>query len=416
MTYASALAALEARQEARIELGLGRVRAHLALLGDPHEIVPAFHVAGTNGKGSTCAMLSSVLRASGRCVGLYISPHLLDVRERISVDGRSIARPAFARLMARTLRADPKKRLTYFELLTSIAFQYFAESKCDVSVLETGMGGRLDATNVIRSPLAAVVTSIDFDHQAFLGNTLSAIAAQKAGIFKTGRPAVFPDLPVLRRAIKRGSPVVVRRPWAVIRTDWAHGAQSLRSPAGRDYRLSLLGARQGWNAALSRAAVDASGLTVTEAAWKQGLASVHWPGRVQSIRLNRKTLIIDGAHNPEAARALAATFAASPWSKRPTRWILGILRDKDLAGLLRPLAPFLRDVSVVRPPSPRALEPLELAAAVRRFAPRAHVTVERDPSGAIAAWRRDARAPAVAVCAGSLYLAGAALKAAGRRA
>ena len=416
MTYASALAALEARQEARIELGLGRVRAHLSRLGNPQERVPAFHVAGTNGKGSTCAIISSVLRASGRRVGLYISPHLLDVRERISVDGRPIPRPAFARLMARTLRADPKKRLTYFELLTSIAFQYFAESGCGVSVLETGMGGRLDATNVIRAPLAAVVTSIDYDHMAFLGNTISAIAAQKVGIFKNGRPAIFPNLPVLRRAIKRGSPIVVRRPWSIIRTDWASGVQVLQSPRGETFRLSLLGAKQGRNVALAYAAVEASGLTVSEAAWKKGLSAVRWPARVQPIRLNRKILLIDGAHNPEAARALAATFAASPWSKRPARWILGILRDKDLAGLLRPLAPFLRDVCVVRPPSPRALEPLELAAAVRRFAPRARVTVERDPSGAIAAWRRDARAPAVAVCAGSLYLAGAALKAAGRRA
>jgi dihydrofolate synthase / folylpolyglutamate synthase len=414
MTYASALAALEARQEARIELGLGRVRKHLSRLGDPHARVPAFHVAGTNGKGSTCAMLASVLRASGRRVGLYISPHLLDVRERISVNGRPIPRPAFARLMARALRADPEKRLTYFELLTSVAFQHFAESKCGVSVLETGMGGRLDATNVVARPLAAVVTSIDYDHQAFLGNTLSAIAAQKAGIFKTGRPAVFPDLPVLRRAIKRGVPIVVRRPWASVRTDWKKGVQVLRSPQGREYRLSLLGSRQGRNASLARAAVEASGLDVSEAAWKKGLNSVHWPGRVQAIPLNGKILIVDGAHNPEAARALAATWSASPWSKRPARWILGILRDKDQAGLLKPLAPFLRDVVVVRPPSPRALEPLELAAAVRRFAPRARVTLERDAAGALAAWRRDARAPGVAVCAGSLYLAGAALKAAGR--
>jgi dihydrofolate synthase/folylpolyglutamate synthase len=415
MTYASALAALEARQEARIELGLDRVLQHLSRLGDPQDRVPVFHVAGTNGKGSTCAMLASVLRASGRRAGLYISPHLLDVRERISVDGRPITKAAFARLMARTLRADPKKKLTYFELLTSIAFQHFAESKCDVSVLETGLGGRLDATNVVSRPLAAVVTSIDFDHQAFLGTTLSAIAAQKAGIFKTGRPAVFPDLPVLRRAIKRGVPVVVRRPWPVIRTDWARGVQVLRSPRGESYSLSLLGARQGWNAALAHAAVEASGLEVSEAAWKKGLSAVHWPGRVQPIRLNRKILIVDGAHNPEAARALAATWSASPWSRRPARWILGILRDKDQAGLLRPLAPFLRDVVVVRPPSPRALEPLEFAAAVRRFAPRARVTVERDPSSALAAWRRDARAPAVAVCAGSLYLAGAALKALRRK-
>ena len=416
MTFAQALAALEARQETRIELGLGRVRAHLVRLGDPHERVPAFHVAGTNGKGSTCAMLAAVLRASGRRTGLYVSPHLLSVRERISVDGLPISERAFARLLARTLAADRAARLTYFELLTSVAFQHFLEEGCEVSVLETGLGGRLDATNVVTKPLAAIVTSVDYDHQAFLGRTLPRIAAQKAGIFKAGRPAVFPDLPVLRRAAKRGEPVVVLRSWSVARTDWARGVQVLRSPQGREYRLALLGARQGRNAALARAAIEASGLEVSESAWRRGLAAVKWPGRFQAIRLGPKTLIVDGAHNPEAARALAATWAESPWGKRPARWILGVMRDKDLAGVLKPLAPFLRDVVVVRPPSPRALDPLELAAAVRRFAPRARVTVERDPSAALAAWRRDARAPAAAVCAGSLYLAGAALKALGRRA
>ncbi len=415
MTHAQALAALEARQETRIELGLGRVRAHLARLGDPHERVPAFHVAGTNGKGATCAMLAAVLRASGRRVGLYVSPHLLDVRERISIDGRPISERSFARLTARALAADPESRLTYFELLTSVAFQHFADEGCDLSVLETGLGGRLDATNVVARPLAAVVTSVDYDHQAFLGRTLTRIAAQKAGIFKTGRPAVFPDLPVLRRAVKRGVPVVVRRPWAAVRTDWERGAQVLRSPSGREYRLTLLGARQGRNAALARAAVEAAGLKVSETAWRKGLASVDWPGRFEAVRLGRKTLVIDGAHNPEAARALAATWRSSPWSGRPARWILGIMRDKDLEGVLKPLAPFLRDVVVVRPPSPRARDPLLCGPAIPRAGPRGGGTVDRDPARGLAAWRGDARAPDAAVCAGSLYLAGAALKAVGRR-
>jgi dihydrofolate synthase/folylpolyglutamate synthase len=416
MTFAAALAALEARQETRIELGLDRVRAHLARLGDPHEAVPVFHVAGTNGKGSTCAMLASVLRAAGHRTGLYISPHLLNVRERITVNGRPISESEFARLMKRALAADPQKRLTYFELLTSIAFQHFAARRCAVAVLETGLGGRLDATNVVTRPLAAVVTSVDYDHQAYLGRTLARIAAEKAGIFKEGRPAIFRDIPVLRRALKRGAPVVVRRPWTALRTDWARGAQVLRGPGGREYRLTLLGARQGWNAALARAAVDASGLAVSEAAWRKGLSSVKWPGRFEAVRFGQKTLIVDGAHNPEAARALAETWAASPWSRHPARWILGVMRDKDAAGILRPLAPFLRDVVVVRPPSPRAMDPIEFAAAVRRHAPRARVTVERDPSSALAAWRSDAKAPAAAVCAGSLYLAGAALMTPRRRA
>ncbi len=415
MTFAAALAVLAKRQETTIVLGLGRVRAHLASLGDPHLAVPAFHVAGTNGKGSTCAMLSSVLTAAGYRTGLYVSPHLLSVRERISIDGRDISEAAFAQLMARAIAADKKKQLTYFELLTSIAFQHFTAQRCDVMVLETGLGGRLDATNVVPAPLAAIVTSIDYDHQAYLGRTLAAIARQKTGIFKAGRPAVRPDLPVLRRAALRGRPVVVRGPWKAVRTDWARGRQVLRSPAGRSYTLSLLGSRQGWNAALAHAAVASSGLAVSDAAWKRGLARVSWRGRFEAIKLGKKTLIVDGGHNPEAARALAATWKSSPLSKRPARWIVGIMKDKDTAGVLAPLAPFISEAVLVRPPSPRALEPLDLAHFVRAAAPKARVTIECDPATAIAAWRRDVRSPQTAVCAGSFYLAGAALKAVGAR-
>jgi dihydrofolate synthase/folylpolyglutamate synthase len=421
MTFAEALAALEARQETRVELGLARMRAHLARLGDPQEKVPAFHVAGTNGKGSTCAMLDAVLRASGRRVGLYISPHLISPRERVRADGTPISERAFADCVERAFAADPRGELTYFELMTSIAFQYFADRRCDVAVLETGLGGRLDATNVVRAPLAAIVTSIDYDHQAYLGNTLAKIAGEKAEIFKAGRPAVYPKLPpsaavVVARAARRGVPVPVRRAWRAIGTDWARGRQTLRAPDGKSYRLSLLGERQGRNAALARAAVEAAGLDVPESAWRRGLAAVRWPGRFEPVRLGRRTLIVDGGHNPEAARALAATWRASPWSRRPARWILGLLRDKDAAGVLRPLAPHLRDVVVVRPPSPRALAPLELAAAVRLAAPRARVTVEDGVVSALAAWRADRVAPTAAVCAGSLYLAGAALKACGKSA
>ena len=413
MIFAEALAVLEERQETKIVLGLGRVRAHLAVLGDPHLAVPAIHVAGTNGKGSTCAILSSVLTAAGYSTGLFISPHLLTVRERISVDGREISEAEFSRYMARALAADRKKSLTYFELLTSIAFQHFAGRNCAVMVLETGLGGRLDATNVVPSPLAAIVTSIDYDHQAYLGDTLKSIAREKTGIFKAGRPAVRPDLAVLRRAPLRGNPVVVAKPWKIVRTDWARGHQLLRAPSGKSYALSLLGERQGWNAALAEAALDASGLVVSHDAWKRGLAKVSWRGRFEAIKIGEKTLIVDGGHNPEAARALAATWKQSPFFKKPARWIMGIMKDKDTAGVLAPLAPFIKEAVLVRPPSPRALEPVDLAEFVRRAAPKAQVTIERDPATAIAAWKNDKRSPKVAVCTGSLYLAGAALKVVG---
>ncbi len=385
MTYEGALAVLAERQETVIDLGLDRVRRHLAKLGDPQEKVPSFHVAGTNGKGSTCAILASVLRAAGLRVGLYVSPHLLDVRERISIDGKAISKADFARLF-------PKGPLTYFELLTVLAFRYFAEKKCDVMVLETGLGGRLDATNVVKAPLAAVVTSVDFDHQAYLGNTLKAIAGEKAGIFKGGRPSVHPAHPVLSRMPVRGRRVVVGKPWPVTKTDWRRGVQTVGG-----HELSLLGARQGWNVALAHAAVEASGLRVPRAAWRKGLARVAWPGRFQV----KRGVIIDGAHNPEAARALAATFKASPFVRRPSRWVLGMMRDKDARGVLKPLAPYLKDVFVVRPPSPRAMDPVDLADAVRRVS-KAKVTIA-DLGSAL-------RTKKTVVCAGSLYLAGAVLR------
>lgn len=415
MTYAEALAALEGRMEARIELGLSRMLAHLRRLGDPHLKVPAFHVAGTNGKGSTCAILASVLKASGRKTGLYVSPHLLSPRERVQVDGKPISEPRFAALTEKALKADPKGELTYFELMTSIAFQHFAGEKCDVSVLETGLGGRLDATNVVPNPLAAIVTSIDFDHMAYLGDTLPAIAREKAAIFKSGRPAVRPDLPVFRKMALSGYPFVVGKPWPSVSVDWRRARQTFRAPSGQSFHLSLLGSKQGWNVALASVALEAAGLRIDARAFQKGLASVRWPGRFQIIKKGPRTLVIDGAHNPEAARALAETWRSSPLSKKPSRWILGVMRDKDASAVLKPLAPFLKDVVVVRPPSPRALEPLELAQRVRRAAPGARVTAERDPATAIAAWRRDPRAPGTAVCAGSLYLAGAALRAAGGR-
>ncbi len=413
MTFAAALALLAERQETRIVLGLERVRRHLALLDNPHLDVPAFHVAGTNGKGATCAMLASVLTAAGYRTGLYISPHLLSVRERIAIGGRTISEADFSRLLSRALAADSKKELTYFELLTSIAFQYFSIERCDVMVLETGLGGRLDATNVVPAPLAAIITSIDYDHQSFLGRSLISIARQKAGIFKDGRPAVRADLRVLRRIALRGRPVVVRKPWKPVRTDWEKSTQTVRAPSGRVYTLSLLGARQGQNAALARAAIESSGLKVSEPAWRKGLATVSWRGRFEIVKLGKKTLIVDGGHNPEAARALAETWKFSPFSAKPALWILGIMKDKDIAGVLSPLAPFLRDVVVVNFPSPRASAPLDLARYVRAAAPKARINIAHDPATAIAEWRRDANSPEIAICAGSLYLAGAALKAAG---
>ncbi|MDE1975879.1 MAG: bifunctional folylpolyglutamate synthase/dihydrofolate synthase, partial [Elusimicrobia bacterium] len=190
MNYSAALKALEARRETRVELGLARVRRVLKILGNPQEAYSSIHVAGTNGKGSVCAMLESVLRHAGYGTGLYLSPHLWSVRERIQVRGRMISHKDFGLALAAVFLAEKKARtrMTYFELLTCAAFWHFRRSGVRAAVLETGLGGRLDATNIVRSPSVCVISSVDFDHMEFLGSTLGQIAREKAGIIKRGRP------------------------------------------------------------------------------------------------------------------------------------------------------------------------------------------------------------------------------------
>ncbi len=416
MTYKQALAALDARQETRIELGLDRVRERLERLGHPERRLRCFHVAGTNGKGSTCAILESALRAAGHRTGFYSSPHLSDVRERIKIAGRPVGKDAFAKAIGRVLKADPEKRLTYFELLTIAAFVIFSAESCDAVVLETGLGGRLDATNVVERPAASIITSIDFDHMAFLGNTLGKIAAEKAGIAKKGVPLICPALPpeamrVIERAAEAAGArlIVLRKGWSAERVDWKRRLQRLRRPDGRRFELSLLGDKQGVNAALAWEALSA-GLPVSDAALARGLKRVAWPGRFDVRRLGPKTAILDGAHNPEAASSLARTWRASPWAARPARWIVGVLRDKDAKAVLKPLAAALSEVVVVEPPSPRALAAAELAKLVRARAPRARVTVEPDAETALRRWRREAAAPKTAVVCGSFYLVGQAAR------
>lgn len=427
MTFAQALAALEARQEARIELGLGRLRRHLKDLGDPQDKLRCFHVAGTNGKGSVCAILESVLRAAGYKTGLYTSPHLVDVRERIKIGGKNISRADFARFIGRALKADRFARLTYFELLTSAAFQAFAEAGTEVVVLETGLGGRLDATNVIKEPLACLITSIDFDHMAFLGGTLGRIASEKAGILKPGRPAFCPSLPpaafrpILRRARAVDAPLgVVAKPWRVSSIDWRGNSQTLVS-GRRRCRLGLLGTRQGGNVALAEAALRSAGaiFPVSWAAWRRGLARVRWEGRFEVLRSGKKTAVLDGAHNPESMAQLARTLRSSPWGAADLFWILGVMKDKDYRSVVKQITPLLREAVAVRPPSPRALDAGALGREIRRQAPRAHISVEPDPARALRGWLNRRGGPPTAVVTGSFYLVGRArsfLRRAGSRA
>ncbi|MBI5239208.1 MAG: bifunctional folylpolyglutamate synthase/dihydrofolate synthase [Elusimicrobia bacterium] len=398
MTYAAALRVLNRRHESRIRLGLSRVRRVLRRLGDPHEGPPAIHVAGTNGKGSTCAILESVLREAGCRTGLYLSPHLSSVRERIQVSGRMIPERDFARLLGRVLAAEGRDRLTYFELLTCVAFLHFQEREVATAVLETGLGGRLDATNVVSRPLACVITSLSFDHMQWLGKTLPRIAEEKAGIIKPGVPVFCPALPrpalevVSRRARALGAPLRVVRPLGELAT------------AG----LPLIGCRQRGNAALAKAVLERV-MPSSLRAWRRGLASVRLRGRCEIIHRGGKTALVDGAHNPEAAEALARTWRGLRLGR--ARWIVGIMKDKDRAGVVGRLAPLIGDAVAVAPRHPRALPAARRAEEIRRQAPAAAVRTAPKTGAALRRWLKDPAAPRTAVVCGSFYLAAEALRA-----
>ncbi|MHB2025348.1 MAG: bifunctional folylpolyglutamate synthase/dihydrofolate synthase [Elusimicrobiota bacterium] len=423
MNYSDAERALEKRRETVIRLGLSRMRRVLTILGNPDEAFPSLHVAGTNGKGSICAILSRALREAGRGVGLYISPHLWSVRERVQIDGDMISPQAFGRLTAQVLAAEERGRtkLTYFELVTCVAFLYFRERAIRVAVLETGLGGRLDATNAVRNPAVCVISSLSYDHTDFLGSTIPEIAREKAGIIKKGRPVVCPRLAsaamaeIRRKARSVGAPLtVVDRPWSVVSTRWRQNRQVLKDPGNRRFVLGLLGSRQGANVALARAALNLApeSLRVPDASWRRALSSVRWPLRFEVRPIGKKVVILDGAHNPEAARNLSETWAHSPWAGKPSLWILGMMRDKDACGVVAALRNHMRDVILTRPPGPRSMELEFLARSVRQAAPRARIRLASSVAEALAVWRSE-KVPGTAIVCGSFYLASAAARALG---
>jgi len=294
---------LKALERFGVKLGLDNVRALLQALGDPQQAYPCLHVAGTNGKGSVCAMLDAALRAAGRRTGLYTSPHLVDLRERIRVDGRMIGRADLGRLLGR-LKGTIEELLgdgrldahpTYFEVLTALAFLYFAERKVDVAVLEVGMGGRFDATNVVR-PEVAVITSIGLDHREYLGGTLAAIAGEKAGIIKPGLPVVCgpdrgPARAVIRaRAAEAGAPFrPVLGPGRRLEEIPGPGRRRFRytiDGQSHEFRPGLRGAHQGHNAAAAIAALSELGgagrlAAVSPRAIRRGIETVRWEGRLE---------------------------------------------------------------------------------------------------------------------------------------
>ncbi len=356
------------------EWTLDPTRSALAALGDPQHSMATIHVAGTNGKGSVAAMLASVLRRAGHRTGLYTSPHLCAFRERFRIDGEPVSRASITAAAAGAHDAIAAANLTYFEAATVLAFQVFAQEGVEVAVVEVGLGGRLDATNVI-DPVLTIVTNVDLDHQDFLGGALEDIAMEKAGVFKPGVRAVTGAedprvLDVLRKAATQvGAPLeeVSRSGYAVeevgggavVRLDTAAwGPLSLRVP--------MAGAHQAHNAAVALRGLERleGSLRPDRVAVEEGFAGVRWPGRMQVEVVAGTTWVFDVAHNPAAALALeAALDALDP--PRPRVAVVGVLADKDWKAMLPPVARAVDAMILTDPPSApqsRRWDPVEAAA------------------------------------------------------
>ena len=347
-----------------IDLSLGRVEGLLAALGNPQEkLPPVIHVAGTNGKGSTIATLRACLEAGGYRVHAYISPHLVRFHERIRVAGRLIEEEALIELLEECERANNGAPITYFEITTAAAFLAFARTPGDVVLLETGLGGRLDATNVVRRPAATAITPISLDHQAFLGDTITQIAGEKAGILKPGVPAVVGPQPEEAEVVIEARAVELSAPLSRWQREWrciADGAGMHFT--GEHWRLdlpppSLPGAHQIANSGTAIACLEQlEDFSLPPEAIAAGLRRIEWPARLQ--RLTRGPLVelmaqgwelwLDGGHNPGAG-AVLAEFAAG-WHDRPLYLVVGMLNTKDSTGFLGPLAPHAQALAAVTIP------------------------------------------------------------------
>jgi dihydrofolate synthase/folylpolyglutamate synthase len=361
-------------------LGLRRTEALLDRLGRPQERYGIVHVAGSKGKGSVCAVLDAILSAARYRTGRYTSPHLHAFRERIAVGGGPIEEQVFADLTRRAVEASEALEreepalgeVTAFELTTAMALDAFAAAGCELAVVEVGLGGTLDATNVV-TPLVSVITALDYEHTAVLGKTLPEIAAQKAGIIKPGRPvAVSPQPPealvvVEAAARERGSRLLVGgRDWTWSGT-WSGFEAFGQWGVLRDLRLGLAGAHQVENACTALAAtwlLAETGTPVPETAVREGLAGASWPGRFERATLPAGTaVVLDGAHTPASAAALAETLAAEEPARRAVL-VLGTMADKDPAAVVRALAPAAARVVATAARTPRAASPERIAAGV----------------------------------------------------
>jgi dihydrofolate synthase/folylpolyglutamate synthase len=394
------------------KLGLDRMSALLEALGEPHRAGAFVHVAGTNGKGSVCAMLESALRAGQVRTGLYTSPHLAEPVERIRIAGEPVSREDFTGAFARVHQAAERLMAegaleahpTYFETVTAMAFLLFRERDVETTVLEVGLGGRLDATNVVE-PRLCVVTPVDFDHEAFLGRGLESIAAEKAGILKPGVPAVFSvqrpkaDGVLTRRAAELGVEPLRTSQWRVSELEMtAYRSEFLAEGPQRRIRIEcpLAGEHQVENALTALTALDA--LSLEDEAIREGLRRTVWPGRLERVA-EKPDIILDGAHNPSGARALAH-YVERFFAGRRVWLIYGAMRDKAVAEMAGVLFPLAHEVIATAPAQARAVRP----EVIRGLADHPRLRTAATVAEAIEMARREAGPEDAIFVSGSLFV------------
>ena len=412
MNYREALAWLYATQRFGIKLGLenserllhslsidfarlnlGSVRASRAVSRASPETVPfrVIHVAGTNGKGSVCAMTDALARAAGHRTGLFTSPHLISFRERIRVNGEKISEDEVAGGLTeiRGLICNWDPHPTFFEIATALALQHFQTTRCEILVLETGMGGRLDATNAVQSSVS-VITPIDFDHEKWLGQSIDQIAKEKAGIIK-------PRIPVISAPQRPEAEVIIRQ-----RAEQCDAPLQFVNDPWTKTRIALRGEHQKMNAALAIAALQATDIKVSDDATTRGLSSVEWPARFQ---IWNEHIVIDGAHNPASARILAQTWREE-FGDEHAIILLAILRDKNAAAIVDALRPIASKFLLPRIRSERALPPHDLASIFSFKTPSLPHSITPSVAEAISAALKFSERILIA---GSLHFAGEAL-------
>ena len=412
MNYSEALTYIHSISWTFCKPGLERIGVLCERLGNPQDSLRFIHVAGTNGKGSTCSMLSSVLRAAGYRVGLYTSPYIRFFNERMCVDGEPIADEELAEITeeVRPIADSMEDKPTEFELITAIAFVYFKRHGCDAVVLEAGMGGRLDSTNIIRNPLLSIITGIALDHVAFLGDTVEKIAAEKAGIIKDGAPILYggddrnAQAVIEKKAKEMGSSfhTVPYESLRILRTDLTGTEFSLGERS--DLKIALLGSYQPRNASLVITAVQLlqkRGLAISEEALREGLLAARWQARFEIISRDPLT-IFDGAHNPQGIRS-AVESIRQYFGEKKVYLLTGVLRDKDYTAIAKDLSTVASRAFTLTPDSPRALSAEEYAKTLSE----AGISAQSYDSltDALDAAREAARRDGVPlICLGSLYV------------